>query len=209
LGVNTERLLPQFKNEENRVFNLMGLKEPSVVERQADPRERDGLRDFLAAYRPPVVDGLVDPLKKLKAFLGSPGPFPSSRFSDGTFPAIYMGDSEEACLAEVSFHLTERLRETSAPVTKRHTFQLSLYTLTGETVDVRRGFPRLHLKSDWAPAQAFGALRFSGHAKGITFKSVRRKGAVNTAVFKAPLVALGISIKAVVLQWDGRGLKPL
>jgi len=207
--VSTERLLPQFKNEENRVFNLMGLKEPSEVMRQADPADRTALQDFLAAYRTPVPDGLVDPLKKLKAFLGSAGPFPSSRFSDGTFPAIYMGDSEETCLAEVSFHLTEKLRETSAAITKRHTFQLSLYTLTGETVDVRQGFPRLHLKSDWAPSQAFGALRFAEHAKGITFKSVRRKGAVATAVFKAPLVALGLPIKAVVLQWDGSKLKQL
>lgn len=112
-------------------------------------------------------------------------------------------------MAEVSFHLTEKLRETSAASTKRHTFQLSLYTLTGEMVDVRRGFPRLHLKSGWGPSQAFGALRFAEHAKGITFNSVRRKGAVNTVVFKAPLVALGLPIKAIVLQWDGRRLQAL
>lgn len=207
--MSTKRLLPLHQNKGTRVFNLRALKEPSIVERHTALDERDGLTDFLAAYRGPAMEGLADPMKTLKAFLGSPGPFPPSRFSDGSFPAIYLGDSEETCLAEVSYHLTEKLRETSAAVTKRHTFQLSLFTLTGETVDVRRGFPRLHLKNDWAPAQAFGALRFAEHAKGITFNSVRRKDGQNTAVFQAPLVELGVQVRAVVLQWDERGLMTL
>lgn len=207
--MSTKRTIPLQQNKGTRVFNLRALKEPSIVERHTALDEREGLTDFLAAYRGPVMEGLADPMKKLKAFLGSPGPFNPSRFSDGTFPAIYMGDSEETCLAEVSYHLTEKLRETSAAVTKHHAFQLSLFTLTGETVDVRRGFPRLHLKNDWTPAQAFGALRFAEQAKGITFNSVRRKTGVNTAVFKAPLVELGLKVRAVVLQWDGRDLTTL
>jgi hypothetical protein len=114
-----------------------------------------------------------------------------------------MGDSEETCLAEVSHHLAEKLRETSATITKLHAFQLSLFTLTGETVDVRVGYPKLHLKTNWTPAQAFGAMRFAEHAKGISFRSVRRAGGLCTAVFKAPLVRSGLKVRAIVLQWDG------
>jgi len=34
---------------------------------------------------------------------------------------------------------------------------LAEFTLAGEAWEVRKGFPKLHLKDDWRPAQAFGA----------------------------------------------------
>jgi hypothetical protein len=117
-----------------------------------------------------------------------------------------MADSDETSLAEVSFHLAERLRETTAEKTKIHTFQLSLFILKGETVDVRVGFPKLHLKDDWSPAQAFGAEMRATSAKGITFRSVRKPGGVCTAVFGATLVEDGLPLPSVSLQWDGRDL---
>jgi hypothetical protein len=207
--VKADSPAPHHLNTRARVFNLRVLREPSIVDLHTAQDERNGVGDFMARYRLPAVDELAEPLPRLKAYLGSPGPFPISRFSSGSFPAVYMGDSEETCLSEISFHLTEKLRETTARVSKHHTFQLSLFILQGETVDVRVGFAKLHLKNDWAPAQDFGSKMWAVHAKGITFRSVRRIGGENTAVFKAPLVELGLKVRAVVLRWDGRKLEQL
>jgi hypothetical protein len=205
--VTAESPIPTHHHEGSKVFNLRALKEPSAVDRHTEPEEREGVRDFMAQYRLPTVNRLADPLSKLKAYLGSPGPsFSISRFSDGSYPAVYMADSDGTSLAEVSFHLAERLRETTAEKTKIHTFQLSLFILKGETVDVRVGFPKLHLKDDWSPAQPFGAEMRTAGAKGITFKSVRKPGGVCTAVFRATLVEDGLPLPAVSLQWDGRKL---
>ncbi len=205
--MTAESPIPTHHHEGSKVFNLRALREPSAVDRHTEPEEREGVQNFMARYRLPVVDRLASPLSRLKAYLGSSGSsFSISRFSDGSYPAVYMADSDETSLAEVSFHLAERLRETSAEKTKIHTFQLSMFILKGETVDVRVGFPKLHLKDDWSPAQAFGAEMRTAGAKGITFKSVRNRGGVCTAVFRATLVEDGLPLPAVSLQWDGRDL---
>lgn len=200
--------IPKFLNEGCRVFNLRRIPPPSFSEANASAGELEGTRDFLTGYRTPDHAGLDDPLAFLKARLGSRGPFHPSRFGDGSYPVMYMGESGETCLAEVGYHLTKFLGETSAPITTLLHYQLSLYTLAGETVDVRKGFPALH-QEDWGPAQVFGRERQAEHALGITFNSVRRPGGENTAVFKAPLVTLGMKVEKVTLGWDGRSLQQL
>ena len=191
-------------------FNLRAVPDYSPTAMLLDSvRGKEGLGAFLGAYGvEPVVD-LADPVVLLQAFLArSSGPG-ASRFSDGSFPVVYLADAEAATLAEVAHHLARRMADTDADKTRTHYFVLSQFHLTGATLDVRRGFPRLHRSDDWAPAQAFGAEARAAHAQGITYRSVRCRKACNTAVFRADLVRAGARMRIVGLRWDGKGVVQL
>ena len=86
---------------------------------------------------------------------------------------------------------------------------LAEFTLAGEAWEVRKGFPKLHLKDDWRPAQAFGAEAWAAGALGIVYGAVRRKTGSHVAVFRAQLVKAARKVRVVGLRWNGAGLSPL
>jgi len=204
-------LAPAFKHNGTTWFNLRAVPDYSPTAMLAgSPSERAGLMAFLRGYGVALVlDPLADPLVKLRAFLARPGTGVASRFSDGSFRVVYMADTEQTTLAEVGHHLARHLADTDADKGKTHYFLLARFRLSGATLDVRRGFPSLHRRDEWTPAQAFGSRAWSQGAKGITFRSVRRARAHNVAVFKADLVKAGTRVKLVGLRWDGKGLAQL
>ncbi len=163
-------LAPALELTRTAWFNLRRIHDYSPTGMLAASREeRDGVRAFLGGYGvDPVLGHLGDPLVKLKAHLARLDAGTPSRFSDGTYPVVYMGDAEATCLAEVAHHLARALAETGAEKGRAHYFLLARFRLRGKVLDVRRGFPRLHRKEDWTPAQAFGARAWAQEALGIT-----------------------------------------
>jgi hypothetical protein len=207
IGAGTA-LAPTFRHDRTSWFNLRAIPDYSPTALLADsPGTRAGLMEFLRGYGvEPALDPLADPLVKSQAYLARPDCAVPSRFSDGSYPVVYLADTEQTNLAEVGHHLARRLADTDAESTRTHYFLLAKFRLSGATLDVRKGFPRLHRRDDWAPAQAFGARAWSQGASGITYRSVRRAGAMNTAVFRAGLVKAGIRVGIIGLRWDGQGL---
>jgi hypothetical protein len=188
--------------------NLRKVVTLSPMKTLASPEEISGVSAFLAGFGvavPPVgmLERTSDPLTLLRAHLGEKGPGSSSRFSDGSFRAVYMGDDAETCLAEVAFHLERSLRETGAGKGLVHTFQLSVFELSGPVLDVRKGHRDLHDPDAWGPAQSFGGKAHEEGASGIIFRSVRRAKGMNTVVFKADLAVSGRKQRLVGLGWTG------
>lgn len=151
----------------------------------------------------PALDHQADPLVKLRAYLSRPADGVPSRFCDGSFRVVYFGDDPRTCLAEVAYHLARALAETDAGKTRTHYFILARFQLGGSTLDVRKGFPRLHLRDDWAPVQAFGSRAWAQGAQGILFKAVRRPRAANVAMFRGGLAKAGTPVHIVGLRWEG------
>ena len=192
-------------------FNLRAIVDHSATAALAAPGERAALASFLAehgAVLPPVQarDEAADPMVKLRGFLARPRGIGASRFSDGSFPIVYMGDDPETCLAEVAHHLGRALGETGAAKVKTHYFLLARFVVTGEALDVRKGFPALHRPGDWVPAQAFGRRAASEGRHGIAFRAVRRKGADNLGILRKDPVRSGIRVRVIGLRWDGSGV---
>ena len=201
-------LAPTSRHSRSNWFNLRAIRDysPTALLAGTAP-EKAGLRAFLRGYGvEPALDHQTDPLVKLQAYLARPAAGVPSRFSDGSYRVIYLGDEPETCLAEVSCHLARTLAETEAEKARTHYFILARFRLGGTSLDVRRGFPRLHLRNDWAPAQAFGSRAWSQGALGILFHAVRRARAANVAVFRAGLVKAGTPMHLVGLRWEGNRL---
>jgi hypothetical protein len=195
-------------------FNLRALVDHSPTGALATREELGPLASFLKDYGVDLPPGRfrdedADPMQKLRDDLARTGPTGPSRFSDGTFPIVYMGDAPETCLAEVTYHLGKALGETGAPKARIHCFLLTRFGLAGEGLDVRRGFPALHFREDWAPAQSFGRRAASEGRSGITCRSVRRKGAENLGVLRGRFVRTGSPVKLIALRWDGARAVPL
>lgn len=201
-------LAPTVRHRGTRWFNLRALPDFSPTALLAESAgEREGLREFLRSYGvEAVLDHQADPLVKLQAFLARPNGIAPSRFSDGSFPVVYVADDERTNLAEVGYHLARHLAETEADATRTHYFLLAGFRLNGTALDVRRGFPHLHRPDDWNPAQAFGGRAWSEGAAGITYRSVRRRPGLNVAVFRSGLVQTGARVRLIGLRWNGTTL---
>jgi hypothetical protein len=188
--------------------NLRKIITFSPVKTLASAEEISGVSAFLAGFGVPVpplgIPGQEgDPLPLLRTFLGMKTPGNASRFCDGSFRAVYMGDDADTCLAEVAFHLERTLGETSAEKGLVHYFQLSAFELSGTVLDVRKGHRDLHDPDAWGPAQAFGGKAKVEGASGITYRSVRRAKAMNVVLFKADLAVSGRKRRLVGLGWTG------
>jgi RES domain-containing protein len=202
--------VPATRHARSVWFNLRAVPDYSPTAMLLGPETgKEALRDFLRGYGVDQGLDLPDPLAQLRSHLARPAGHGPSRFSDGSFPVVYLADAEATTLAEVAFHLGRRMGDTDADKTRIHYFLLARFHLTGETLDVRKGFARLHLPEDWAPAQAFGGEAWAANAQGITYRSVRRRKASNTVVFRDDLVRSGVRVKIVGLRWEGTGLAQL
>ena len=60
-----------------------------------------------------------DRLPQLRAYLDMPGRGPVSRFCDGSFRAVYAGESRATCIAEIACHHGQALRD-SGELLGRH-----------------------------------------------------------------------------------------
>jgi hypothetical protein len=197
-------LAPSYRHARSRWFNLRAIRDHSPTTLLAEtPADKAGVRAFLRGYGvEAALDHQIDPKVRLQAYLAQSAAGVPSRFSDGSFRVVYLGDDERTCLAEVSHHLAHTLAETEAEKARTHYFILARFQLQGVTLDVRRGFPGLHRRDDRATAQGFGGRAWAQGALGILYKSVRRARAASVAVFRPALVKAGTPMHLVALRWE-------
>ncbi len=148
-----------------------------------------------------------DRLPQLRAYLRMPGRGPVSRFSDGTFRAVYAGGSPETSVAEVAHHLGQALRDSGEPAGAARIFEALALRVGGAYPDVRKGRGELHRKDDYGPSQAFGAACRAEGEPGILFRSVRLKGGECLAIFRGESVTACGLREVVALRWDGNRLR--
>jgi len=173
----------------------------------ADASVLDGLLARASVYRPqPPALRDLDRLPQLKVYLGLPGRGPASRFSDGSFRAIYGGETLDTCVAEMAFHHSRTLAETSEPAGAIRVFEALALKVSGAFPDVRKGHRDLRLAGEYRHAQAFGRGLRSAGEPGTVFRSVRRQGGECLALFLAAPVKACTLKQMVALQWDGERL---
>lgn len=187
-------------------FNLRKIDSYSPTGRLVPTASRKPLGEFLKGYGLEQPASAADqPLPRLRSYLAKQEGS-VSRFSDGSFPIVYMGDEPETGLAEVVYHLTKTLAESACIKDASYRFQVAKFDMEGQTLDVRKGFPALHRPDDYSPSQAFGAKAKADKRQGISFKSVRRKKHTNVAVLRSDLVTAGANVDVILLTWDGSKL---
>lgn len=165
----------------------------------------DGLLAAAGVFRP-LPARKLDRLSQLKAYLNLPGPGPTSRFCDGSFRALYAGESLATCAAEVAHHHGRALADSGEPAGAIRVFEGLALGIAGRFVDVRKGHRDLHRPEDYRAAQRFGRTLRSQGDSGAVYRSVRRKGG------ECLLLLAGATVKScslkdlVALTWDGRQL---
>ena len=174
------------------------------------PPEAGILDEILAragVFRPqaPALKDM-DRLPQLRAYLANPGRGPASRFCDGSFRALYAGESLATCVAEMVHHHGQSLADTREPPGAIRVFEALALKVTGRFKDFRKGHAALHRPREYAPAQALGRELKGLGEPGLLYRSVRRKGGDCLALFLPAPVKSCVLKQMVPLQWDGHTL---
>ncbi|NBA93670.1 RES family NAD+ phosphorylase [Pseudomonas sp. R5(2019)] len=129
----------------------------------------------------------------------------ASRFTDGTYGIYYAASSQEAAIAETSFHQARFLMATQEP-----DVELTLRTYVNKVVkpmhDIRSGFAHLHAPDPacYGPAQAFAKSLRSDQSWGLLYNSVRAQGHECIAAFRPPAVSIPVQGKHIRYVWEAR-----
>lgn len=167
----------------------------------------DGLLARVGVYRERVPRlHEMDRLPQLRAYLALAGRGPVSRFCDGSFRAVYAGESLPTCVAEMAYHHGLALAATREPAGAIRVFEGLTLKVTGPFMDLRQGHAALHRAQDYAPAQAFGRRLKTQGDPGAVCRAVRRKGGECLALLRAEPVKACTLKQVVALRWDGERL---
>jgi hypothetical protein len=163
----------------------------------------DGLLARAGIFRPGPPRRKMDRLPQLKGYLALPGTGPASRFSDGSFRALYAGESLATCVAEMAFHHGRALADSGEPAGAIRVFEGLEVRVAGDFLDVRKGHSGLHRPGDYGPSQAFGRDARSKGEPGLVYRSVRRRTGHCLTIFAAEGVRTCTLKDLVPLTWDG------
>lgn len=124
-----------------------------------------------------------------------------SRFNDTTRGAWYAAEEVDTCIAEVSWHRAQRLRDIIDPDAPDQTPQSDTATYDDWQADFHADFHVLHPASEYSeclqpepvpecyqPSQALARNLLSQKSNGVVYPSVRRQGARCLACFRPALV---------------------
>lgn len=128
-----------------------------------------------------------------------------SRFSDGSFGALYVSNTVETAIQETVYHRERFLRRTREPPLQ---VQMRRYvtSVSRRLHDVRGGFPQIHDPDDYGASQRLGrALRRAG-SDGVVYDSVRNRGGECAAAFWPDCVAPFVQATHYAYVWDGASI---
>jgi hypothetical protein len=128
-----------------------------------------------------------------------------SRFSDGSFGALYVSDSAETAIRETVHHRQRFLGRTREPALQ---IQMRRYVteIRRPLHDLRGGFPEFHDPVDYAPSQRLGRELRGAGSDGVAYDSVRRRGGQCAAVFWPDGVAPFTQATHYTYVWDGNSI---
>lgn len=146
------------------------------------------------------------------SYIMAPFAYPSaSRFSDGSYGALYAAFEEATAVDEVAFHRAEFMRRFNRPKELTRHLLLSL-DLNGSLKDIRgqrTAHPELYSADTaaYGPAQSFGSRLHAKGVDGVVYHSVRHLGGTCAAGFWPNLFS---NCRQVCLRdffWDGKALR--
>lgn len=133
-----------------------------------------------------------------------------SRFSDGTFGVFYAAKHRNTAIAEVRYHKTLFLRETSQASID---LDMRLYAadVKGHFDDLRgrkRDDP-LYDATSYTASQKYASERYSGNdCDGVVYRSVRdtTAGAECVAAFRPRIISNCMTAGYLSFRWDGSAI---
>ncbi|MAZ06232.1 RES family NAD+ phosphorylase [Marinobacter sp. SS8-8] len=193
--------LPVIAVPETKGFRLVNSKLPpiDIFNDVADPDEFQDLFDLQAMTNPRLKQEVGDlnyiDLEEIP--WGIPGcyyaaaPFThvfpdGSRFSNGEYGMLYIGDTMETALAEVEYHQGRYLANIDDLKFDRMIFRGLACTFTGDVIHDATALPATHeiyQPDDYSASRALGAHLRAGNSEGIQYWSVRNSGATCWGLF--------------------------
>lgn len=128
-----------------------------------------------------------------------------SRFSDGTFGVLYLGNSIETAIKETVYHRERFLERTGEPPI-RVEMRRYVTSVTRRLHDVRGGFPEIHAPNDYSVSQRIARELRSSGSDGVVYDSVRNRGGQCSAVFWPDCVGPFAQAAHYAYVWDGRSI---
>lgn len=102
-----------------------------------------------------------------------------SRFSDGSFGALYMADKVETAIAETRHHQSIVFSNIEGLAYDTITMRGLSCIFSGELIDITHGYDEsLYHPTDYSSAQKLGIELKKRGSEGLQYKSVRKEGAV-------------------------------
>jgi hypothetical protein len=128
-----------------------------------------------------------------------------SRFSDGTYGALYAGDCFEVALLETMHHHARFMANTRESPGWTSQFREVTLSVNAHLHDARgAGFECVHDPNDYHASQSFARdLRDAG-SDGITYRSVRHKGGHCVALFYPDLATNATQARHLDYHWNGK-----
>lgn len=130
-----------------------------------------------------------------------------SRFSDGSFGALYVGNMFEVALFETIHHHARFMARTKEAPGWTSQFREIVLNVDARLHDLR-GQNADHVAAldpdDYTSAQALAANLRGGGSNGIVYPSVRRKGGECAALFYPDLASNAIQARHLDYHWDGK-----
>ncbi|MDW6021552.1 RES family NAD+ phosphorylase [Mesorhizobium sp. BAC0120] len=139
-----------------------------------------------------------------------------SRFSNGTFGVLYVGDRFEVALFETIHHHSRFMRMTQEPAGWTSQFREIVMHVAGRLHDLRANSAQPSVPDEWNAArsavldsndyhagQALGAALRSVGSDGIVYPSVRCEGGECAGLFYPDLAASPMQGRHLEYHWDG------
>lgn len=129
-----------------------------------------------------------------------------SRFSDGRFGVLYVGDRYEVALMETIHHHTEFMKATGEPPGWTSQFREIVLDVRAELHDLRAGDPAygpLFDPEGYAASQALGLSLRTEAANGLVYPSVRQPDGECAALFYPDLASDPRQGRHLDYHWNG------
>ena len=126
-----------------------------------------------------------------------------SRFSDGRYGVLYIGDSFETALFETAHHHARFMAATAEPPGWTSQFREIVLDVSAPLHDLRSGAEAVLSPDDYGPGQALGMRLRAAGSEGVIYPSVRRAAGTCVGLFypdRAPLPRQG---RHLDYHWDG------
>ncbi|MBB4632976.1 RES domain-containing protein [Sphingosinicella soli] len=126
-----------------------------------------------------------------------------SRFSDGRFGVLYIGESFETALFETVHHHARFMAATSELPGWTSQFREILLDVSAPLHDLRAGPDAALSPDDYSAGQVLGARLRAAGSEGILYPSVRRAGGTCAGLFHPDSAASPVQGRHLDYHWDG------
>ncbi|PVE21933.1 hypothetical protein DC522_24015 [Microvirga sp. KLBC 81] len=128
-----------------------------------------------------------------------------SRFSDGTFGVLYVGNSFEVALFETIHHHGQFMARTNEPAGWTSQFREIVLDVNAQLHDLRNkaGSSGLLLPDDYGASQALGSRLRATRSDGVVYPSVRYPGGECVGLFYPDCAANPIQGRHLDYHWNG------